>query len=78
MRCPICGEGVLADLAYEDVAPGEPSDKQDGGSVEIFAFTCGHESQGGKLATADRHVIDIERRSDDDLVVPPDDEGGVA
>lgn len=76
MRCPICGKGVLTDMAYEDPAPGEPRDKQDTDSVEIFTFSCGHETRGGKLATADHEMIDIERRRTDETVVPPDDEGG--
>jgi hypothetical protein len=76
MRCPICGVGVLADIAYENPDPDAPPDKNDGDSVEIFTFTCGHETRGGKLGTSNYDAIDVEHRRVDDMVVPPDGEGG--
>lgn len=76
MRCPICGEGVLADIAYGHTEDGAPPEQHDSDSVEIFAFTCGHETRGGKLASSDYDVIDVEHRQVDRIVVPPEGEGG--
>jgi hypothetical protein len=70
MRCPICGEGVLADVAYDHPDPDAPP-KNDGDSFEIFAFTCGHETRGGTLGTSDYDVIDVEHRNVERIVEPP-------
>ena len=76
MRCPICGVGVLADIAYDHPDPDAPPKMHNGDSVEIFTFTCGHETRGGKLGTSDYDTIDVEHRNVDRMVPPPDAEGG--
>jgi hypothetical protein len=74
MRCPICGQGVLADVAYDHPDPSAPPKKNDGDSFEVFAFTCGHETRGGTLGTSDYQEIDVEHRNVERIVEPP--EGG--
>lgn len=71
MRCPICGEGVLADIAYDHPDPDAPPQKNDGDSFEVFAFTCGHETRGGALGTSDYDEIDVEHRNVERIVEPP-------
>lgn len=73
MRCPICGEGVLADVAYDhpERVEGEAAQKNDGDSFEVFAFTCGHETRGGTLGTSDYDQIDVEHRNVERIVEPP-------
>jgi hypothetical protein len=74
MRCPVCGEGVLADVAYdhpERVEGEAPPKKNDGDSFEVFAFTCGHETRGGTLGTSDYDQIDVEHRNVERIVEPP-------
>ena len=76
MRCPVCGEGVLADLAYSHPDPDAPPRENNSDSFEVFAFTCGHETRGGTLGTSNYDVIDVEHRRTEETVVPPDGEGG--
>ena len=70
MRCPICGEGVLADIAYAHPDTDSP-EKNDGDSFEVFAFSCGHETRGGTLGTSDYDQIDVEHRNVERIVEPP-------
>jgi hypothetical protein len=76
MRCPICGEGVLADVAWQPPAAENP-EEHNSESVEIYTFTCGHETRGGKLATSDYEVIDVEHRRSEEIAqvaAPTEDE----
>jgi hypothetical protein len=74
MRCPVCGDGVLADISYDHPDRAAEPSRNDGDSYEVFAFTCGHETRGGALATSGHDVIDVERRNVERMVIPP--EGG--
>jgi formylmethanofuran dehydrogenase subunit E len=70
VRCPICGEGVLVDVSYE--AGGEPRIEAE--SVEVLAFSCGHETRGPRLATSDQERLSVERRTSEETAetVEPD------
>ena len=71
MRCPICGEGVLANVAYGHPDTDAPPEKNDGDSFEVFSFTCGHETRGGTLDTSDYEELDVEHRNVERIVEPP-------
>ncbi len=69
LRCPVCGVGVLADIAYdEEPTTGKPMQRAD--SREMIAFTCGHEVGSMSLAEARRDDPNVERRSTDETVPP--------
>jgi len=76
-RCPICGVGVLQDMAY-DMAP-DGTIAQQPESREVDTYTCGHQVPGPRLETADPDRLSVERRSNEDTVdpspaeVPPSD-----
>lgn len=54
LRCPVCGVGVLRDIAYDE-NPTEPNGiKQAPESVEMLTFTCGHEVEAHRLQEAAR------------------------
>ena len=66
--CPVCGEGTLIQIEFGEQQPA---------SHEVDTDTCGHEVRGARLETADADVLEVERRTSDDTVMPiaPDDEG---
>lgn len=70
-RCPVCGVGVLADVAF-DADRGSPPE-QSADSHELQTFTCGHEVEGAKLSTADADRLAVERRASQDTVTPIQD-----
>ena len=70
LRCPICGNGVLADIAYDEHHPPVDPPKQAPESGEVVTFTCGHEVEVGRLADAARDDLNVERRTSDDVVDP--------
>jgi hypothetical protein len=70
MRCPICGRGTLRDIDFD----GERGEQQPG-SREVQSFTCGHDVIGDRLDTADADRLDVERRTSDDTVMRPNDDG---
>jgi hypothetical protein len=68
LRCPVCGEGVLRDIAYDE-NPTEPEEnKQAPESVEVLTFTCGHEVEAHRLEEAARRDPNVEGRESDDTV----------
>jgi hypothetical protein len=75
LRCPVCGEGVLADIAYDEHLPARSMPKQAPESREVVSFTCGHEVEGRFLAEAARDDPNVERREAEDTVTPPEPEG---
>ena len=74
-RCPVCGRGVLRDIAYDD-HPGQEAAKQAPESTEILTFSCGHEVEARRLAEAARDDPNVERRRAEETVEPIDTEGG--
>jgi hypothetical protein len=75
LRCPVCGEGVLRNIAYDEQDPDLAIPKQAPESREVVSFTCGHEVEGRFLAEAARFDPNVERREAEDTVAPPDPEG---
>lgn len=75
LRCPVCGEGVLGDIAYDDRAP-SASPKQSPDSREVLVFSCGHEVEASRLAEVARDDPNVERRQTEDTVGPVEVEGG--
>ena len=68
LRCPVCGKGVLRDIAYDE-NPTEPNGiKQAPESVEVLTFTCGHEVEAHRLEEAERRDPNVERRESDETV----------
>ena len=68
-RCPICGEGELADIEY-DAGPTEDEDlQQQPASRQLDHYTCGHEVPGAPLEAADER-LDVERRSSAETAEP--------
>ena len=68
VRCPICGTGVLRDIAYDD-NPTEPTGiKQAPESREVLTFSCGHEVEAHRLDESARRDPNVERRESDDTV----------
>jgi hypothetical protein len=73
LRCPICGRGVLADIAYDET-PGQSSAlEQQPDSRQLDRYTCGHEVLGAELASADR-TLDVEQRHSEETATPLPDE----
>jgi hypothetical protein len=69
LRCPICGEGVLRDVSYDERAG--PA-RQAADSDEVVTFTCGHEIRGRGLDEAARDDTNVERRTSEETVEPVD------
>jgi hypothetical protein len=67
-RCPICGVGVLTDLAF-DAGERELRIAQGPDSRQLETFSCGHEVEGAKLSQADDD-LDVERRSTEETAEP--------
>ena len=68
LRCPVCGTGVLRDIAYDE-NPTEPNGiKQAPESVEVLTFTCGHEVEAHRLDEAERRDPNVERRESEETV----------
>jgi hypothetical protein len=79
LRCPICGEGVLGDIAYDEQHPGLDMPKQGPESHEVLTFSCGHEVESRLLADAARNDQNVERRqSQESAPEPLEMEGGTS
>jgi hypothetical protein len=71
-RCPVCGEGVLAEVSF-DVAPeGEISQRPE--SHQLTTYSCGHRVVGSELSSADPEQLDVERRSSEETTDPISDD----
>jgi hypothetical protein len=76
LRCPVCGRGVLGDIAYDEHEPDVTPPKQAADSREVLVFSCGHEVEATRLGEAARDDPNVERRRTEDTVGPSDVEGG--
>ena len=61
VTCPVCGKGTLLTTEFGTQQPD---------SREVRTFTCGHEVEGAKLKTADADLLDVERRTSEETVMP--------
>jgi hypothetical protein len=76
LRCPVCGEGVLGDIAYDAQHPNPPQPQQAPESRELLTFSCGHQVEERSLAEAARNDPNVERRTAEETVAPVGTEGG--
>ena len=76
-RCPTCGQGVLKDIAYDEggTSPEAERPEQRADSHQIETYSCGHVVRGAGLDRADGR-LDVERRSSDEAILPPEDDTG--
>jgi hypothetical protein len=76
-RCPVCGQGVLKDIAYDEggTAPADERPEQRADSLQIETYACGHVVRGPRLDRADE-ALDVERRASDEAILPPDETTG--
>ena len=68
-RCPICGDGVLADIDF-----GGDDLFQDPESRQVDVYTCGHEVARARLDSSDAERLDVERRDSEETAAPGPDE----
>jgi hypothetical protein len=71
-RCPVCGVGTLADIAYDAGEHVGPEPEQQPESQQIDIYTCGHRVRGAPIEAADDR-LDVERRRSEDTATPPPD-----
>jgi hypothetical protein len=68
-RCPVCGEGVVADIAYDAEVRGEDGEPfQAPESRQQTQYSCGHAVNEASLETADTDRLDVEQRASEDTV----------
>jgi hypothetical protein len=82
LRCPTCGRGDLVDINYNEPSDvSQPSEEpmQEADSRQVATYSCGHEVSGPRIDRAEqaRPDLDIERRTSDETVPPPE-EGSAA
>jgi hypothetical protein len=71
LRCPVCGDGVVADIAFDrDPSASGDLPSQSADSTELTTYSCGHQVPGRSLASADAEVLDVERRDSAETVTP--------
>jgi hypothetical protein len=68
-RCPICGVGTLADIAYDAGERDGPVPELQPTSHQLETYSCGHRVVGAPLETADDR-LDVERRTSDEATEP--------
>lgn len=68
-RCPICGEGTLADIDFDG-----NEQFQDPESRQVDTYTCGHEVPRAPLEVADTDRLDVEQRTSEEVASPSPDE----
>jgi hypothetical protein len=68
-RCPVCGIGTLADIAYDAGERDGPAPELQPTSHQLETYTCGHRVLGARLETADDQ-LDVERRTSEDAAEP--------
>ncbi len=64
-RCPICGEGTLADIDFDG-----DDQFQDPESRQVDTYTCGHEVPRAPLEVADTDRLDVEQRTSEEVASP--------
>ena len=67
-RCPVCGKGVLTDLAF-DADDRERRIAQSPDSRQLETYSCGHEVEGAPLGRAGDE-LDVERRTAEETPEP--------
>jgi hypothetical protein len=80
LRCPTCGRGDLVDINYNqpsDVSSPSEEPIPEADSRQVATYSCGHEVAGPRIDRAEQAgpALDIERRTSDETVPPPDETG---
>ena len=65
-RCPVCGQGVFTDVAYEEPSPGSYEPRQSADAYEVLVFSCGHRVRGARLDEAEPDRMTVEQRESDE------------
>ncbi len=67
---------MLKDIAYDKggTSPKDERPEQRADSHQIETYSCGHVVRGARLDRADQ-ALDVERRSSDEAILPPDPTG---
>jgi hypothetical protein len=73
LRCPTCGAGVIVDLSFDEGTGAERTPRQEPSARQVVTFSCGHETLGPPLASADQERLEVERRASEDTVEPAAD-----
>jgi hypothetical protein len=68
-RCPVCGQGTLADIAFDEQPATADGPEQQPEARQVDVYTCGHKVVGAPLAAADDR-LDVERRGSDETAEP--------
>jgi hypothetical protein len=68
-QCPVCGQGTLADIAYDALPSTGREPEQQPESRQVDVYTCGHKVVGAALAAADEQ-LDVERRASEETAEP--------
>jgi hypothetical protein len=68
LHCPVCGVGVLRDIAYDENPAVPGGIKQAPESREVVTFSCGHEVEAHRLEESARRDPNVEGRESDDTV----------
>ena len=71
-RCPVCGRGMLNDVAFDEGVQVDGRAKQESDSRQIETYSCGHTAVGARLSTADADELEVEQRTSDEVVAPPE------
>lgn len=80
LRCPTCGQGELVDINYNQPASNDPpapdGPVQEADSRQVATYSCGHEVVGPGIDRAAQAgaALDIERRTSEETVPPPETE----
>jgi hypothetical protein len=77
VRCPTCGIGVVADIAYDAGTAREEMPPHDPSARQLTTYSCGHQVLGPRLETADPERLDVERRATEETVDPLPGSGDV-
>jgi hypothetical protein len=79
LRCPTCGQGELVDISYNQPASADPPPDgpvQEADSRQVVTYSCGHEVVGPRIDLAAQvgPALEIERRTSEETVPPPENE----
>jgi hypothetical protein len=74
VRCPVCGDGVLGDIVYDEHDE-ERLPKQAPESRELLIYSCGHEVEARRLGEAARDDANVERRNAQEAAGPIESRG---
>jgi len=69
VRCPVCGQGVVTDITYDQEAEDPDVIEQQPDARQAVDYSCGHRVLGAPLRAADER-LDVERRDSVESATP--------